>query len=153
MQSDSAHPSWQYPHGTKSHDAQLPGSAKVGAALGAPEDELLLCAPGRHERGTSPSFIIPLAPAPHPFRSMLSGLSTSLSYLQSDSAHPSWQCPHGTKSHDAQLPGSANVGAALGGSVGAALVDVFLLGASVDPLDELIGAGAGVVLPITFHPN
>ena len=54
--------------------------------------------------------------------------------MQADSAQPSWQNPHGTKSHDAQLPGSEKVGAALGGSVGAPLTDVLVLGASVDAL-------------------
>ena len=35
MQLDGAQPSWQYPHGTKSHDAQLPGGPEIGALVGA----------------------------------------------------------------------------------------------------------------------
>ena len=58
--------------------------------------------------------------------------------MQADSAQPSWQCPHGTKSHDAQLPGSAKVGAAVGGSVGAPVVDALVVGASVGTLVVLL---------------
>ena len=103
----------------------------MGAALG--DGDGTSGAPGLHAGGTIPSFIIPLV-TPHPFRPDLPSLSTSLSHVQADSAQPSWQCPHGTKSHDAQLPGSEKVGTALGGSVGAPLTDVLVLGASVDAL-------------------
>ena len=58
--------------------------------------------------------------------------------MQSEGAHPSWQYPHGTNSHDAQLPGSENVV-----YTPLRLVDVLVLGASVDMLDGLSGAAAG----------
>ena len=103
----------------------------MGAALG--DGDGTSGAPGLHAGGTIPSFIIPLV-TPHPFRPDLPSLSTSLSHVQADSAQPSWQCPHGTKSHDAQLPGSAKVGAAVGGSVGAPVVDALVVGASVGTL-------------------
>ena len=128
MQLDGAQPSWQYPHGTKSHDAQLPGGPEIGALVGVLVGALagawvspalvgvLLGAadggPARQSGGTIPKLYIhpggrreagfaavkiPLL-APHPFRFILPGMSTSLSYTQLDGAQFCWQCPHGTKS-------------------------------------------------------
>ena len=111
----------------------------MGAVLG--DGDGTSGAPGLHAGGTIPSFIIPLV-TPHPFRPDLPSLSTSLSHVQADSAQPSWQYPHGTKSHDAQLPGSEKVGtnvlgAAVCTTVGAS--EDGTLGASVSAM--LVGAG------------
>ena len=34
-QADGLHPSWQYPHGTNSHDAQAPVGEAVGVSVGS----------------------------------------------------------------------------------------------------------------------
>jgi len=101
VQVEKGHPSWQYPHGTKSHDAQLP----------APDPD------GRQNGGISPLFRTPSTVA-HPFRwvkvcllpkrrrlspAVLASSSSAL-YVQSDAGHPTWQYPHGTKSQDTQPP-------------------------------------------------
>ena len=167
LQLDGRQPSWQYPHGTKSHDAQLPGGPEIGALVGVLVGALvgawvspalvgmLLGAvdggPARQSGGTIPKLYIhpggrreeglaavkiPLL-APHPFRSVLPGMSTSLSYTQLDGAQFCWQCPHGTKSHDAQLP--RMVGVMVGALVGI-LVSPTLVGALVG---ELVGSLVG----------
>ena len=60
----------------------------------------------------------------HPFRSVLSGLSTGNSFLQVERGHPCWQNPHGTKSHDPQP--SATLGALLGSVDGAMVVGMLV---------------------------
>ena len=116
--------------------AGAPISAALGELLGAGDGALLGGGvPPRHASGTDPRFIIPvLSSTPHPFRPVAPTLSRSLCDSQLDTGQPSWQYPHGTKSHDAQLPGNEKVGAVVGESVGAPLTDVLVLGASVDAL-------------------
>ena len=88
VQVDTGHPSWQSPHDTESHDAH-------GA--------------DRHCGGTSSKFFTPPIVA-HLFREVASGLSTIVSYAQSDGGQPSWQKPQGTSPHDAHGAGRHLVG-------------------------------------------
>ena len=69
--------------------------------VGAPLVGAFVSEEGRQFGGTIFLFEIPLL-IPHPFLSVLPDLSTWLSHMQLDGAQPSWQYPHGTKSHDAQ---------------------------------------------------
>jgi len=90
---------------------------------------------GRHfpSGGTCSKFRIPGSElnggyfpfsALHPFRSVLPSLSTSNSVLQVERGHPSWQNPHGTKSHDPQPLDT--LGASLGSVDGAMVVGMLL---------------------------
>ena len=68
----------------------------------------------------------------HQFRDVAPGLSACVSSVQVEKGHPSWQYPHGTKSHDAQLPGGPVIGALVGALFGAAGVMVgSLVGATM----------------------
>ena len=172
VQLDGAQPSWQYPQGTKSHDAQLPGGPEIGALVGAlvspptlvgavdgaagvmvgSLDGAIVGEEGRQLGGTMSLFEIPLL-IPHPFRSALPGLSTGLSYVQLDGAQPSWQYPQGTKSHDAQLPGGPEIGALVGVIVGAwvspALVGVLLGAVDGGPARQ----SGGTIPKLYIHPG
>ena len=66
-------------------------------------------------------------------RSVLSGLSSMLSYLQVEDGHPCWQYPQGTKSHDPQPCGL--LGARLGSIEG-----------TLDELGILLGDADGCAL-------
>ena len=128
QQIDGRHPSWQCPHGTKSHaHANNEGPA---------DGELLGCLEPLHSNGTCSPFGTPLTTS-HSFRFVAPGLSTSNSFMQLEGGHPIWQYPHGTKSHVAQ---SSADGALLGS------VDGTLLGtADSVPLGSADGALLGWV--------
>ena len=80
-----------------------------------------------------------------PFLSVFPALSSELSYLQVERGHPSWQYPHGTKSHDPQP--TPLLGAGVGSADGALDALGMLLG-DADGSDDggSVGSGDGALL-------